>query len=150
MQANALKAVHMCGGDLDALRNSLSSTMRAEIVALLPHVTLEASSMCCLVCALCALAVCNGSPVAANGTFSCGTSSAFGSTCTATCNTGFSGFPSATCGSAGWSTVSGSCTPIGEWQRVVVVVHGGKCVGWGWCRCVCVRMGSTCTQHSLL
>lgn len=54
---------------------------------------------------------CAGSPAnPANGIYSCGTSSSPGRVCTATCNTGFTGLPSATCLSTGlWSATTGAC-----------------------------------------
>lgn len=64
-------------------------------------------------------AVCAGSPAlpGGNGTFSCGSATPFGSTCTGSCNIGFSGTPNVTCGVGGqWQPVQGTCQQIGEWS----------------------------------
>ena len=65
---------------------------------------------------LLACAVCSGNPPhPANGTFSgCGTSSLPGARCNATCDSGFRGNVSATCGTDGtWQAAQSTCTRIG-------------------------------------
>jgi len=58
--------------------------------------------------------VCEGNPPSPNNaTFDCGTTSSPGDVCNATCDQGFNGAPSSTCGDDGlWSAVNGTCEPV--------------------------------------
>lgn len=70
--------------------------------------------------AMSAVAVCPNQPGPIdNATFACAPSSIYGAKCTAKCLTGFkagsAGAPTTWCvGPNTWSTISGSCVPIGE------------------------------------
>jgi hypothetical protein len=51
-------------------------------------------------------------PTLPNGAFTCGSSKAFGDTCSGECATGYSGAPSTTCQADGkWPAATGACTP---------------------------------------
>jgi hypothetical protein len=66
-------------------------------------------------------AVCRTAPTAnpPNGNFSCPTNRTAGQTCTAQCNSGYTGSPTVTCSATGaggtglWGAISGTCTPGG-------------------------------------
>lgn len=62
------------------------------------------------------LAVCTGNPPQPNnGSFDCPSPALPDSVCNATCETGYTGTPSATCQADGtYSTVTGACELIGE------------------------------------
>ena len=88
-------------------------------------VTLPCTTGCsCVSCAACrpsphTAVTCSGSPAKPpNGNFSCPSPAAVGTVCKATCNSGYTGSPTATCTSAGtYSTVTGQCI------RELMVAH---------------------------
>jgi len=96
-------------GPIGALQGALSAT-----VASLTVDSNIVNMMVSQVVAYCCHAVCEGNPMMtpSNATFDCGVTSNPGDVCNATCDQGFSGAPSSTCGDDGqWGAVNGTCEP---------------------------------------
>jgi len=85
-------------------------TMQGPVISKSASPTCDMTASCALQCH----AVCEGNPPSPNNaTFDCGTTSSPGGVCNATCDQGFGGAPSSTCGDDGlWGAVNGTCEPI--------------------------------------
>jgi hypothetical protein len=96
----------------------------SHLTVLWPLVTCPAVAALLAMCAGLRPLNCTANPVVTNGVFSCSTTAA-GSTCVGSCNTGYTGLPSVTCNSNGtYSPVTGSCTGASSRRAARRKLHG--------------------------